>query len=142
MQKYRYMNIKVLGVALFLVVTTIYFTLSNNQIFSAGNEQKDINQDASELIVPTREDIINNGYPVNANGKTYGPNMENLILDEPDLLLAEGKNGVLGYIYPPKSINSLDELDEYNSLRDEYREVPLYLHDGETVIGTFYFDFD
>ncbi|KMY50216.1 hypothetical protein AC625_12495 [Peribacillus loiseleuriae] len=94
-------------------------------------------KDTSDLVIPTKDSIISDGYPTNENGQTYGPNMENLMLVEPDLMLAEGVNGVLGYIYQPEGISSPSELDAYNKSFKE--STPLYLQDGKTIIGTFYF---
>lgn len=58
------------------------------------------------------------------------------MLVEPDIILAEGANGVLGYIYQPEGIPSPSKLDEYN--KSFKKSTPLYLHDGETIIGTFF----
>lgn len=94
-------------------------------------------EDATELIIPTKEQILSHGYPVNENGQTYGPDWGHLLEDEtqPDLLLAIGENGVQGYMYPPEGISSPSELADYTPPKS----TPLYLHDGETVIGTFNF---
>ena len=95
-------------------------------------------------------EIIQNGYPVNEKGETYGPASywiwdENVI--QPDLQLAEGENGVTGYI----RLSEIDELDGHNNVHMpedavEYMKrragegditVNMYLQDGETVIGKF-----
>ncbi|WP_028391009.1 hypothetical protein [Bacillus cihuensis] len=94
-------------------------------------------KDTSDLVIPTKDSIISDGYPTNENGQTYGPNMANLMLVEPDLMLAEDENGVLGYIYQAEGMSSPSELDEYNKSFKE--STPLYLQDGKTLIGTFYF---
>ncbi|WP_028391077.1 hypothetical protein [Bacillus cihuensis] len=94
-------------------------------------------KDTSDLVIPTKDSIIRDGYPTNENWQTYGPNMEKLMLVEPDLMLAEGANGLLGYIYQPEGISSPSELDEYN--KSFKVSIPLYLQDGKTIIGTFYF---
>ncbi|MCM3744299.1 metal ABC transporter substrate-binding protein [Sporosarcina luteola] len=101
------------------------------------NDSSEIEKDALELVIPSRESILKDGYPVNENGQTYGPNMGNdtITLGEPDLLLAEGENGVIGYIYQIKSISSPNELAAISS----QKSTPLYLQDGKTIIGTFNF---
>ena len=104
------------------------------------NNNSELEMDTLDLVIPTTESILKDGYPTNDNGLTYGPNMGDMtiILGEPDLLLAEGENGVIGYIYQPEGISSPSELAEYNKSRK--KSTPLYLHDGKTIIGTFNFN--
>jgi|GEM_PF-5483674 len=45
---------------------------------------------ASDLVIPTKESVSKDGYPTNENGQTYGPDMGELMLDEPDLISAIG----------------------------------------------------
>lgn len=112
-------------------------TILLSMLVACQTVKKQSVKDTSDLVIPTKDSIISDGYPTNKNGQTYGPNMENLMLVEPDLMLAEGANGVLGYIYQPEAISSPSELDEYNKSFKE--STPLYLQDGKTIIGTFYF---
>lgn len=123
----------VLGVLTVLMFTSIKPFEEVNKVSATDQEMS-----SSKLIVPSREYVLNNGFPKNEKGETYGPDMGNLLLVESDLTLAEGENGVLGYIYPPKGISSPSELEEYN--KSHKKSTPLYLQDGETVIGTFYFN--
>ena len=57
----------------------------------------------------------------------------------PDLVSAEGNNGVIGYVYLQEMMgpepSSIEEAmsSEYSGPRD----VPLYSSDGVTIIGTF-----
>ena len=93
---------------------------------------------ADRLEFPTEEYVLEHGYPVNANGQTYGPPV---LVDEPmpDLVMVVGNDGVRGYVYetdmsspPPASIeNALS-----GSFDDPY-DIPVYKSDGVTVIGTF-----
>ena len=138
-KKGKKVNTKVLTVILMLfAIIFLLVPLSNTSFASKTRTDDNNSNNASDLVIPTRDSITSDGYPRNENGKTYGPNMENLVLVEPDLMLAEGANGVLGYIYQPEGISSPSELDEYNnSLK---KSTPLYLHDGKTIIGTFYFN--
>ncbi|MCG3089308.1 metal ABC transporter substrate-binding protein [Sporosarcina cyprini] len=104
------------------------------------NNSSEINMD---VFIPTRESILENGrYPINDNGKTYGPNMGNatITLGEPDLMLAEGENGTIGYVkrvdlegQQPKTPAGAVRLTK----GAKPREIPLYDVDGETVIGKF-----
>ncbi|MGO4699429.1 peptidase [Paenibacillus sp. 2TAB26] len=79
-------------------------------------------------------------YAVNNNGETYGSGLlESKIGEEPDLILAEGTNGVQGYVkaddlFPIAS--SLQEATISNSNGD-IQVISLYDQDGLTVIGEF-----
>ena len=141
-KKGKKVNIMVLTVILMLLAIILFSVPSSNtsfaKIMTDDNNSNHIKVNASDLVIPTRDSITSDGYPINENGQTYGPNMENLMLVEPDLMLAEGANGVLGYIYQPEGISSPSELDEYN--KSFKKSTPLYLHDGKTIIGTFYFN--
>ncbi|MGE7948113.1 hypothetical protein [Lysinibacillus sp. NPDC093688] len=135
-------NIKALTVILMLLAIMFFVVPSSNAIFvnkmiADENNSDHIKVTASDLVIPTRARIIGEGYPINENGQTYGPNMGNLMLVEPELMLAEGESGVLGYIYQPEGIPSPNKLDEYN--KSFKKSTPLYLQDGKTIIGTFYF---
>lgn len=94
----------------------------------------------TELIVPTVDEIINYGYPVNNNGETYGPDMKDYEIG-PDLILAVGVNSNLGYIRPEETlgaeIHSLEDAIEYNKQNTHKTYIPLYMQDGETIIGEF-----
>lgn len=134
-------NVKVLTVILMLLAIIFFLVPSSNTSFAnktMTDDNNHIKMNASDLVIPTRDSITNHGYPTNENKQTYGPNMENLMLVEPDLILAEGADGLLGYIYQPEDILSPSELDEYNKSFE--KSTPLYLHDGKTIIGTFYFN--
>ncbi|AFM01234.1 MULTISPECIES: hypothetical protein [Desulfitobacterium] len=84
-------------------------------------------------------------YKINENGQTYGSGMyapDSLSL--PDLILADGDNGVQGYIKKADINNDLPknptEALEWNKKLESapaYREVPLYDFDGVTVVGSF-----
>lgn len=98
-----------------------------------------------QLHIPTQEEIRENGYPVNANGETYGPNCykESLNIEEPDLMLSIGEDGVQGYLRTSETcgsnVTSPEEAMAYMEWRKEQGAIsyPLYLQDGETVIGEF-----
>ena len=107
----------------------------------AGCSQQETLQRTGDLVIPTFEYILENGYPVNDKGETYGPNMGNMmIIDEPDLILAQGENGKIGYakkldLEGPKP-KTPEEAVKLNNRPP--RELPLYDVDGETIIGKFW----
>lgn len=85
------------------------------------------------------------GFPKNENGLTYGSALEATSLDtEPDLILAYGVDGTLGYV---RSIDLNDDIpktpEEAIAIQKQYidagvvRQIPLYDVDGKTVIGKF-----
>lgn len=49
----------------------------------------------TELVIPSKESIKNNDYPINEDGQSYGPDMRNIISDSPDL---KNPAGILGYL--------------------------------------------
>ena len=78
----------------------------------------------------------------NVKGEIYGPECElNEIGIEPDLILAMGKDGTVGYVKAADlegpEINTPEEALADQMQRPGQREIPLYLEDGETVIGSF-----
>ena len=107
----------------------------------AGCSQQETLQKTGDLVIPTFEYILENGYPVNDKGETYGPDMGNMmIMDEPDLILAQGENGIIGYakkveLDGPKPKTPQEAVKLNNP---PPREVPLYDVDGETIIGKYW----
>jgi len=105
------------------------------------NNNSEIVMDALDLVIPTTESILKDGYPTNDNGLTYGPNMGDMtiILGEPDLLLTKGENGTIGYAKKVDLDGPQPKTpEEAVKLNDTYpREIPLYDADGETIIGKF-----
>lgn len=96
------------------------------------------------VFIPTDDYILQNGFPVNASGQTYGPSA---LLDTygmplaepPDLMLAQGVDGVVGYVYRDDLMGSEPATIEeaIASQRTSDQEFPLYDRDGKTVIGTY-----
>ena len=91
--------------------------------------------DGEKLIVADIEYVIDNGYPKNERGETYGPNIEGKA--DPDLLLAEGQDGTVGYIRQKEMLDVADSVQEALMSKPQNKEINLYLQDGSTVIGTF-----
>lgn len=82
-------------------------------------------------------------YSVNEQGQTYGqaPYPEGPE-QEPDLILTEGENGVIGYAKASdlnSSVSSPSEAINYQKSMESagFKSVPLYKSDGKTVIGEF-----
>ena len=100
--------------------------------------------DYGDLAVPTTKELLEQGYPVNALGETYGPTVN--WLPEPDLLLARGKDGESGYLRRTEldeatghNVSSPEEAlawNEYVRQRGPV-DLPLYREDGVTVVGYF-----
>ena len=123
--------------AVFLIVVVV-----SDQSEAENNEQQEENPtefsnqkegDTVGLIIPSREEILKNGYPKNENGQTYGPVLQDLNI-LPDLELAIGENDIQGYIEQLDGISSPSELANYIPPTS----TPLYLQDGETIIGIYY----
>jgi hypothetical protein len=98
--------------------------------------------DGMELVIPSQEYIEANGYPTNEKGETYGPKITRMDdrTEDPDLVLAEGEDDVQGYVKKTDLDGDLpsspEEAVKYNeTIKD--RTIPLYLQDGETVVGYF-----
>lgn len=111
-------------VSLLLILCIFYIYFINNKpttVTMKVNSKKN-----TELVIPSKESIKNNGYPINEDGQTYGPDMGNIISDSPDLILAEGKNGVIGYKSYNSKITSPDDLKR-DALAKEDESIPLYL---------------
>lgn len=131
-----------------LVLTVILLLLlvgcSQQEILTKveDNNSNHIGKNASDLVIPSKESILKEGYPTNENGQSYGPDMGDLNLGElgePDLMLAEGENGTIGYV-KKEDLNgpqpkTPEEAVKLNKAKP--REISLYDVDGETVIGKF-----
>lgn len=63
------------------------------------------------------------------------PNIEGKA--DPDLLLAEGQDGTVGYIRQKEMLDVADSVQEALMSKPQNKEINLYLQDGSTVIGTF-----
>ncbi|MGA4518369.1 metal ABC transporter substrate-binding protein [Solibacillus silvestris] len=119
----------------------LFFLAIISLLLLVGCSQQETIQKTGDLVIPTFEYILENGYPVNDKGETYGPDMGNMmIIEEPDLILAQGENSIIGYakkveLDGPKPKTPEEAVKLNNS---PPREVPLYDVDGETIIGTYW----
>lgn len=83
-------------------------------------------------------------YKVNENGETYGNDIQAMTIGyEPDLIYAQGIDGTLGYVKASDlsgNEKSPAEALQKQMLReksDSAMYIPLYMSDGETIIGSF-----
>ena len=78
-------------------------------------------------------------YPTNDAGLTYGPDVkENIDPEcEPDLILVCNEDGTLGYIRAADIKEGATSLEEAINWKPRSYTIPMYLEDGETVIGEF-----
>ncbi len=84
-------------------------------------------------------------YPRNARGETFGSSLASAT-EEPDLILAYGVGGTMGYVRA-KDLNDVlqpktpEEAVAYMRAKESapysVRNIPLYAADGETIIGVF-----
>ena len=100
--------------------------------------------DYGDLDVPSTKELLERGYPVNALGETYGPTVN--WMEEPDLILARGKDGATGYLRRSEMLaasgGNVRGPEEALAWNEKFRElgsveVPLYREDGVTVVGCF-----
>ena len=114
----------------------------NSLALNTGQTQGNVANTTANIIIPSAEEIMSNeAYPVNANGQTYGPNTDltGISIPEPDLMLAEGEGGVIGYVCITPPLSNPDQGPAYNEKMEECDPyIPLYMQDGETIIGSFH----
>ena len=112
----------------------VFQTDEEGQIIFSTTKQNELTTHDERLIIPTAEEIIANGYPVNERGETYGPNV--IGMDLPDLVLAENSERVLGYIRLSDEPQP-QTIEEALAISGQQYTFTLYLQDGETIIGTY-----
>lgn len=94
------------------------------------------------VLVPTEEYVAEHGYPKNAQGQTYGSLDPTDLSTMPDLILAQGTNGMIAYVstddlglnFQPKTP---EEAVAYTESLSQFRYVSVYDRDGMTVIGQY-----
>lgn len=116
------------------VVVTVVLVMGLTMAFTSSGSNDSLRP---EVYIPTQEEILEKGYPVNKNGETFGPNVKDS-LDSPDLELAENEEGIIGYIRQDEvggaMISSPEEAAKYTP-KDHY--VNMYAEDGQTIVGKF-----
>ena len=95
--------------------------------------------DSVMVDIPDQAQVKENGYPKNENGESYGPDIyANTYPEyEPDLILAQNEDGVIGYIKKTDIKGGAETLEEALNWKPQENTVPMYLEDGITVIGEF-----
>lgn len=88
------------------------------------------------LDIPSQSDVSTNGYPVNKNGESYGPDIKDSETS-PDLILVQSGD-VLGYVKASDLNDNVDSLADAISSMPVSKTIPIYLEDGTTIIGEFY----
>jgi beta-lactamase regulating signal transducer with metallopeptidase domain len=120
------------------VVVAVVMVLCLTTAFSASGLYE---VPAVKVYVPTQEEVLINGYPVNENGETFGPQVID-ILDSPDLVLAVNDEGVVGYVRPDEDdgakVSSPEEAAAYMAAGPHDQFINMYTEDGQTVIGKFF----
>ena len=149
------LNKKVIGV--FIVAA---FILGSTAIlgFAMSTAQGSMDKEVVTRKIPGSDGVEGEEiliFPVNENGQTFGSGGYGA--DNPDLVLAYGIDGTLGYVLrtdidgtgPLEKPNNPDEalayMEELDKLAAEARArgesyiytIPLYASDGRTVIGEF-----
>lgn len=81
-------------------------------------------------------------YARNSHGQTYGSDAHATSLaSEPDLILAQGTNGRVGYLRKSEIFGKMPKTPQQavamNAQAQISRKVPLYASNGTTIIGTF-----
>lgn len=133
------MRYKKKHILLLTILTVIILGFSLVQKNSSIQGTQVNNQTKCDLLeIPSEEEILTNGYPVNENGQTYGPNLRELSYG-PDLILAQNSDGLVGYVYsePFNQPDTPEEALEYNKLTENMESIPMFLQDGITIIGDF-----
>lgn len=94
----------------------------------------------AELIIPTADEVMKQGYPVNENGESYGGvvrGAENLYSDL-DLVLVENGDGIRGYVRASDMDSFIPTTpEEAAAYQPKESVLTMYLQDGCTKIGTF-----
>jgi len=144
-------NTVLLTVAILLGTMLGYFSIGyamEHDVFFQKNYK--INEKGQLICAKTNEIITEENfdpskvYRVNEYGQTYGSSLFAVSFEtEPDLILAKGVDGTIGYIYAtdsygevPKNPGEALARQKANAGQDR-RVIPLYASDGKTIIGEF-----
>lgn len=86
-------------------------------------------------MLPRSVQLLN----INENGETYGIGSMGEGMEDPDLILARGIDGTLGYVKALELNYDIipNSPEEAAQISNEPRSIPLYESDGITIIGTF-----
>lgn len=90
---------------------------------------------ASELPVSV-ESVRENGYPINDDGKSYGPDVKESNI-QPDLILVCNEDGKEGYIKKEDLNRGAVSLEQAQNGGFHNYQIPMYLSDGKSIVGYF-----
>lgn len=90
---------------------------------------------ASELPVSV-ESVRENGYPINDDGKSYGPDVKESNI-QPDLILVCNEDGKEGYIKKGDLNRGAVSLEQTQNGGFHNYQIPMYLSDGKSIVGYF-----
>ncbi|WP_051533880.1 hypothetical protein [Desulfitibacter alkalitolerans] len=144
-------NIALIAFAIFLGTMLGFFSIGyamEHDVFFQKNYE--INEKGQLICAKSKEIITEENfdpskvYKVNKYGQTYGSSLFAVSFEtEPDLILAKGVDGTIGYIYAtdsygevPKNPEEALAMQKANAGKD-HRVIPLYASDGKTIIGKF-----
>lgn len=99
------------------------------------------------VLIPSANTVSSTPFSVNSNGETYGDLFQiREAGEDPDLILATGENGVVGYVRAadlegaapasPEEALAIQEQREEDGYTGRY--IDLFDVDGKTVIGCFF----
>lgn len=89
----------------------------------------------SELPVSV-ESVRENGYPINDDGKSYGPDVKESNI-QPDLILVCNEDGKEGYIKKEDLNRGAVSLEQAQNGGFHNYQIPMYLSDGKSIVGYF-----
>lgn len=145
-------KIAVIAISLIAGVSAVSIPLvyagENSSVIYCGEDPSVVYYD-EEMTQPVPH--VEGNYAVNENGQTYGVSVDSpYIEDVPDLQLAEGDNGITGYVYtydlifkdmpanPEEAVAMMEARAEAKANGTyEPKVINVYESDGVTVIDTF-----
>ena len=127
--KFRLLSI----VLLLLIGIFVHSAVSIIQIPVGQNRQVN----SHTLLIPEEKQILEEGYPKNELGETYGIMLKDSD-STPDLLLAHNEYGTVGYIRIAEADANLPNSPEEAVNYKPVETVNMYLQDGTTIIGEFH----
>ena len=134
----------------FIFIFALILGIASVTMFVSGqseyNDDKKISTDGEaylhrQVSVPSLNEELENGYPINNNNESYGLTYGDMMEDLPDLELVENEDGIIGYIRVSEIGGSLfTSPNDAANYASEGHYINMYLEDGKTVIGQFWID--
>ncbi|MBD5087478.1 MAG: hypothetical protein HDT30_01510 [Clostridiales bacterium] len=138
------MRSKKISIFTFILVIVLSFTNTMTAFAGGRSDERTItlkgytyrfwsvinNPSTGEIFAQTTLDVVDKEAP-----------FLNQMGIEPELILAEGNDGIIGYVraedLETDNVQTLDEAIAYMDNRTLSYRIPLYASDGKTVIGAF-----